>query len=138
LVGIVLKVLDLQDELSATHKDLCEVNDELQAAKEALQATKEALQVSQSGASPAATIFEFPDAIRISEFATADGFLSNPPGEETWIGALSHKTELDVRAILSGLPTEVGLHKFLAAYKKGDKLLHALIKVWVVPVAEEN
>jgi hypothetical protein len=131
LIGMVLKMLDLQDELSATHEDLCEVNDELQA-------TKEALQAAQNEARAGSASVELPDSIEISEFATPDGFLSNPPGEKTWIETLRHKTKMDVRAILSELPTEIGLYTFSFVYKRIDKLLHARVKVRVVPVAEGN
>lgn len=116
LIGTMLKVLDLENELAET---------------------KAALQAAQNEAREDEAV-EFPDAIQISEFATPDGFLCSPPGEKTWIETLSHKTKLDIRAILTELPTEVGLYRFVFAHKKNLKLLHAEAKVWVIPVREGN
>ena len=114
---LILKVLDLENELAEAREALREVKDTATREDEAV---------------------EFPDAIQISEFADMDGTLRNPPGEKTWIETLSHKTELDVRAILTELPTETGLYKFVFAHKKNLKLLYAAAKVWVVPVREGN
>jgi hypothetical protein len=116
-VELILKVLDLENELAE--------------AREALQAAQNEAREESAGV-------ELPDSIEISEFVIPGGFLSNPPGEKTWIETLRHKTKMDVRAILSELPTEVGLYTFSFVYKRIDKLLHAQVKVWVVPVAEGN
>ena len=115
LIGTMLKVLDLENEL---------------------REAKAALQAAQNEAHEESAAVELPDSIEISEFATPDGFLSNPPGEKTWIETLRHKTKMDVRAILSELPTEVGLYTFSFAYKRIDKLRHAQVKVWIVAVQE--
>ena len=74
------------------------------------------------------------DTVEIEEFADGDHALLNPPDEQTWIETLRNKTDLDVRAILSELPRELGLHSFLIAYKKGDALCNAVVKVWVVKI----
>lgn len=115
LIGTMLKVLDLENELAEAKAALREVKDTATREEEAL---------------------EFPNAIQISEFADMDGTLRNPPDEKIWIESLSQRTKLDIRAILTELPTETGLHKFVFAHKKNLKLLYAAAKVWVIPVRE--
>lgn len=116
-VELILKVLDLENELAEAREALREVKDTATREDEAV---------------------EFPDTIQILEFATPDGFLCNPPGEKTWIETLSQKTKLDIRAILTELPTETGLYRFVFVHKKNLKLLYAAAKVWVIAVREGN
>jgi len=112
---LILKVLDLENELA-------EAREALHKAKDAATCEEEAV--------------EFPDAIQISEFAGMDGTLRNPPNEKIWIESLSQRTKLDIRAILTELPTETGLYRFVFVHKKNLKLLYVAAKVWVVPVQE--
>lgn len=114
LIGTMLKVLDLENELAE--------------AKAALQAAQNEAREDEA--------VEFPDTIQISEFADMNGAIRNPPGEKTWIETLSHKTKLDIRAILTELPTEVGMYRFVFVHKKNRMLLHAAATVWVIPVRE--
>lgn len=112
---LILKVLDLENALTEAREALSKAKDTETREDEAV---------------------EFPDTIKISEFATMDGFLCSPPDEKTWIETLSHRTKLDIRAILSELPTEVGLYRFVFVHKKSHKLLYTEAKVWVIPVRE--
>jgi hypothetical protein len=115
---LVLKVLDLENDLSETKE----------ALRNALEKIKRGLDSE-----------ELPESVQLSEFSDDEGYLKNPPDERTWIESLSLATKLDVRAILSTLPTELGLYPFLFVHKKGDKMLYARVKVWVVPaVASEG
>jgi hypothetical protein len=104
---LILRHLDLENEVVALTQKLAQSED-----------VSRALDISET--------------VEIEEFADGDHALLNPPDEQTWIATLRHKTGLDVRAILSELPRELGLHSFRIAYKKGDALCNAVVKVWVV------
>lgn len=109
---LILKVLDLENELVAA---------------------KESLLVFHKQQSQDADKFAYLlSTIEVEEFADADSRLKNPPDEKTWIETLCHKTGFDVRAILSDLPTELGLFCLKVAYKSKDELAFATIEVWVV------
>ena len=73
--------------------------------------------------------------IEIEEFANDDGFLADPKiPESVWIDSIKSKTQLlDVRAILSELPQELGLYNLKIAYKERNQILTGFLKVWVVP-----
>lgn len=116
---LILKVMDLENRLEATEKQLSDSIRKLEAAS-----CEE----------------EISDIIEVEEFAEGPNSdrLSNPPDEKTWIEALSNKTGLDVRAILhSDLPAFFGRYAFRVVHKKGEKIQTALLSaVWVVPVSE--
>lgn len=109
---LILKVLDLENELVA--------------AKESLLGFHK--QQSQSADKFAWLL----STIEVEEFADADSRLKNPPDEKTWIETLCHKTGFDIRAILSNLPTELGLFCLKVAYKSESELAFATVKVWLV------
>lgn len=81
------------------------------------------------------------EPITIEEFANADGQLCDANGGPTsiaeveWITTLREFSGLDVRAIMSDLPTELGLYDMPIVYKQDKLLKQAVLKVWVVPVA---
>lgn len=109
---LILKILDLENELVA--------------AKESLLGFQK--QQSQS----ADKFAQLLSTIEVEEFADADCRLKNPPDENTWIETLCHKTGFDIRAILSDLPTELGLECLKVAYKSKGELAFATVKVWLV------
>ena len=93
--------------------------------------------------------------ITIEEWSDDEGRLRSIPPEADWIASISRQTNLDIRAILSPLPKELGLFEFKVVYVKQnvdgweneakewvpsngfDSTVHfATLKVWVVPVAK--
>lgn len=109
---LILKILDLENELVAAKESL--LGFQKQQMQDALQGLK------------------ILSTIEVEEFADADSRLKNPPDEKTWIETLCHKTGFDVRAILSDLPTELGLFRLKVAYKSKGELAFATVKVWLV------
>ncbi len=81
------------------------------------------------------------ESITIEEFANADGRLCDAYGgptsltEAEWITTVREKSGLDVRAIMTDLPTELGLYDMLIVYKQDKLLKQAVLKVWVVPAS---
>lgn len=73
-------------------------------------------------------------SVEVEEFADDRMFLldQNIP-ESVWMETLRNKTGLDIRAILSDLPKEIGMHQFKVAYKENNTILFAAVRVWVVP-----
>lgn len=72
--------------------------------------------------------------ITIEEFADKDGFICDKDlTEQEWMITIGCKTGLDIRAILTPLPKEVGLYSMLIVYKQHDQLRQGTLKVWVVP-----
>lgn len=53
--------------------------------------------------------------------------------EQGWIQSLAEQTDLDIRAILSPLPTELGMYEVTVAYKPAsDKMSLGILRFWVV------
>lgn len=108
---LILKILDLENELVAA---------------------KESLLVFHKQQSQDADKFAYLlSTVEVEEFADADSRLKNPPDEKTWIETLCHKTGFDIRAILSDLPTELGLFRLKVAYKSKDELAFGTAMVWL-------
>lgn len=116
---LILKVMDLENVLEVTNRQLSDALTKLEAS------------FSEE---------EISTIIEVEEFAEGpnNDRLPNPPDEKAWIETLSRKTGLDIRAILhSDLPAFFGRFAFRVAYKKGEKMQTALLSaVWVVPVSE--
>ena len=55
------------------------------------------------------------------------------PEETGWINWVKIASGLDVRAILSDLPEEVGLYSFDLVYRQGREVKRGKMKVWIVP-----
>ena len=104
---LVLRILDLEDAL-------CDA----QAAN----------QINQS---------EQLETITIEVAADSDGNLLDQElyavPETHWINLIKIASGLDVRAILSDLPEEVGLYSFDVVYRQGREVKRGQMKVWVVP-----
>ena len=58
--------------------------------------------------------------------------------EHVWIDYVKTHSSLDVRAILSDLPTQIGLYQFDLVYKEGKEIKRGVMKVWVVPQSKKN
>ena len=79
--------------------------------------------------------------ITIEEWSDDEGRLRSIPPEADWIESISRHTNLDIRAIISPLPQELGLFELKIVYvkqppdcKANNSTVHfATLKVWVVP-----
>jgi hypothetical protein len=84
-------------------------------------------------------IADFNFAIQINEFTNDDDTLCCHVPEKTWIESIKNATGLDVRAILSPLPTEAGFYKLDVAYVVEPlasplQIKYVTVKTWVVGV----
>lgn len=57
------------------------------------------------------------------------------PPETGWIKLVRTKSVLDVRAILSDLPEEIGLYVFDLVYLQGREVKRGQMKVWIEPAS---
>lgn len=129
-IQIILQCLDLQNEV------------------ERLKATvaEKARQCEEPQYSSQIPIKEFAaGSITIEEFADKDGFICDKDlTEQEWMYTIGHKTGLDVRAILTPLPKEVGLYSMQIVYKQHnvslpyDQVKQGTLKVWVIPAPIEQ
>jgi hypothetical protein len=105
--GLVIRILDLEDAL-------CNA----QAAN----------QINQS---------EQLETITIEVAADSSGKLLDQElyavPETGWINWVKIASGLDVRAILSDLPEELGLYSFDLVYRQGREVKRGQMKVWIVP-----
>lgn len=108
---LVLKVMDLENSIAEARNEVASLREELHRF---------------SGE-------ELPNSVEIEEFADENGHLASPPDEHIWVDSLCDKTGLDVRAILSPLPEELGLYSLRIAYKQNGEIAYASQRVWVVP-----
>ena len=108
---LVLKIMDLENGITEARNEAASLREELHrfSGEELL-----------------------PNSVEIEEFADEDGHFTSPPDEHAWIDSLCDKTGLDVRAILSPLPEEVGLYSFRIAYKQNGEMAYALQRVWII------
>lgn len=110
---LILKILDLENSIAEARDEVASLRLELDRCSEE----------------------ELLNPVQIEEFANGEGYLTAPPNESVWIESLSNKTGLDVRAILSPLPEELGLYSFRFAYKQNGEMICASLKVWIIPAA---
>lgn len=77
--------------------------------------------------------------IEIAEFCDHNYKLLSQPSEDTWIQSLRLQTKLDIRAILSPLPTEIGLHSIVVAYiSSPEQMKVGSLKFWVVKATDKR
>jgi len=77
-------------------------------------------------------INEHPSSIEIEEDANEQHRIKVIP-ERTWVESVSRLTGLDVRAIVSDLPVELGLYHFDCVAMGKKTIGRVVVKVWVVP-----
>lgn len=91
-----------------------------------------------NGLAGAENVLDIGSTIEVAEFADENGRLRDQYiPEHIWMDTIKDGTDLDVRAILSDLPKELGLCHIKFAYKADNKILLGLVKLMVVPVLEE-
>jgi hypothetical protein len=117
-VAMILQFLDLENELQETRK-------KLESELDYPELRKEAFEIKLSTAND----------------ETDGTALDMVPTEQNWIDELITATSkigpgcniLDIRAILSDLPTELGLYSMRIVHKVGDTMKKNTMKVWIVP-----
>jgi len=117
-VAMILQFLDLENELQETR-------DRLEKELEYPELRKESFEIMLSTAHD----------------ETDGTALDMIPTEQNWIEELVTATSkagigcdiLDIRAIMSELPTELGLYSLRIVHKVGDTMKKNTIRVWIVP-----
>ncbi len=117
-VAMILQFLDLENELQETRKRLENELDYPELRKEA-----------------------FEIMLSTSHDDTDGTSLDMVPTEQNWIEELVTAISkagtgcdiLDIRAIMSDLPTELGLYSLRIVHKVGDTMKKNTIRVWIVP-----
>lgn len=83
-------------------------------------------------------VHEWEGSIEVEEWADENGHIVKC-AESVWMQSIADRTKLDVRAILSPLPDQLGLYTLncLTISSKGKVIVWA-IKLWVVPTKVEE
>ena len=83
-------------------------------------------------------VHEWEGSIEVEEWADENGHIVKC-AESVWMQSIADRTKLDVRAILSPLPQQLGLYTLdcLTISNKGKVIVWA-IKLWVVPIKVEE
>jgi hypothetical protein len=117
-VAMVLQYLDLENELQETRE-------RLEKELEYPELRKESFQIKLS----------------TSHDDTDGTALDMVPTEQNWIEELVTATSkagiecdiLDIRAVMSDLPIELGLYSLRIVHRVGDTMKKNTIRVWIVP-----
>jgi hypothetical protein len=130
-IQIILECLDLQNEIERLKATIAEKSRQCEEPQHSTQ-----IPIKEFAAG----------SITIEEFADKDGIICDKDlAELDWMCTIGHKTGLDVRAILTPLPKEVGLYNMQIVYKQHnvslpyyDQIKQGTLKVWVVPAPIEQ